>query len=165
MTSKDGITSNKRIERLSHGLYGLIIVTAALVAEQEHVDEAGDAIALLLGTALILFLAHTYSEIVALRVIEARPLGVTGLRTVVWDNVPLLFAIVVQTAFLLFAWLDVITLQTAYAVSIAYTLMALFGLGVYAGRAASFKWPHAILIGIEAGVIGIIIVAIEALFD
>jgi len=165
VTSKDGITSSRRIERLSHGLYGLIIVTAALVAEQQHVDEAGDAIALLLGTALILFLAHTYSEMVAVRVIEARPLGVKGLGMVIRDNVPLLFAIVVQTAFLLLAWLDVVSLQTAYAASIAYTLIALFGLGVYAGRVASFKWPRAILIGIEAGAIGIIIVAIEALFD
>jgi len=165
MTSKNAISSSHRVERLSHGLYGLIIVTAALVAEQEYIDEAGDALALLLGTALILFLAHTYSEMVALRVIETRPLGVTGLGTVVRNNVPLLLAIVVQSAFLLLAWLDAITLQTAYMASIAYTLTALFGLGVYAGRAASLKWPLSILSGIEAGVVGVIIVAIEAVFD
>jgi hypothetical protein len=80
---------------LNHGLYGLIIVTAALVAEQEYVDEAGDALALLLGTTHILFLAHAYSEMVALRVIRAPPLGATGLRTIARNNVPLLFAIVV----------------------------------------------------------------------
>lgn len=165
MTTREGIASRHRIERLSHGLYGLIIVTAALVAEQEYVDEAGDALALLMGTALILFLAHTYSEMVALRVVEARPLGVTGLRAVARNNVPLLLAIVVQTAFLLFAWLDAITLQTAYIASIAYTLVALFGLGVFSGRATSYNWPRAILSGIEAGTVGIVIVVVEALFD
>lgn len=151
VTEGDDIRSGHRIERLSHGIYGLIIATAALVAEQEHVDEAGEALVLLLGKALILFLAHTYSSFVPERVIEAQAHGVLGLGKIARNNLPLLLAIVVQAVFLSLAWLGAMSLQVACVASIAYTLMALFGLGGYAGRVASLKWPSSILRGIEAG--------------
>ena len=37
----------QRSERLGHALYGLIIVTATVVAEKEHIDEPSHAIGLL----------------------------------------------------------------------------------------------------------------------
>jgi hypothetical protein len=49
-----------RTERLSHALYGLIIVTATLVAERHHIEEPIDALRLLLGTALVLLLAYVH---------------------------------------------------------------------------------------------------------
>ena len=49
----------RRAERFSHVLYGLIIITAVLVAERPHVESAADALGLLFGTALVLLLAHT----------------------------------------------------------------------------------------------------------
>jgi hypothetical protein len=161
---RDTDTRTQRTLRLTHGLYGLIIATAALVAEKEHVDKASEAIGLLLGTALILFLAHTYSEMVARSVIEARANRLTGLGSVARENLPLFFAVAIQTAFLFLAWVGVIALQAAYVASIAYTLVALVGLGAYAGRAASPRWQHAILAGVEAGAIGVIIVVLEVLF-
>lgn len=163
MTSKGGTTSESQVARLGHGIYGLIIVTATLVAEQQHIGTGAEALGLLLGTAVILFLAHTYSELVALRVVNARPLGLRGLGSIARRNLPLFLAIVVQSVFLSLAWLDAITLQAAYVVSIAYTLVALFGLGVYAGRVASQQWRSSILSGFEAAAIGIIIVVLEAL--
>ena len=38
----DGAPAHRRAERLSHALYGLIIVTATLVAEKGHVTEVVD---------------------------------------------------------------------------------------------------------------------------
>jgi len=56
-------------------------------------------------------------------------------------------------------------LDTAYRAAIAFTLAALFGLGLYEGRAASRSWLHSILSGAAAGAIGVIVVAVEAFFE
>ena len=110
MASEDGmgawgsrVPGYRRAERLSHALYGLIIVTATLVAEQSHVTEASHALGLLLGTALVLVLAHTYSAVIAERTVEGHGLGSVGRRLVVEDNLPVLFAIIVPALlFILF---------------------------------------------------------------
>ncbi len=65
----------REAERLSHALYGLIIVTATLGAEKAHISEVFDAISLLLATALVLLLAHTYSAVMAERTVSGHSLG------------------------------------------------------------------------------------------
>jgi hypothetical protein len=155
----------RRAERLGHALYGLIIVTATLVAEQGHVTEVADAMGLLLGTALILLLAHTYTAVIAGRAVEGHSLGSVGRRLVVEDNLPVLLAIVAPALLFVLAGIGVLTLQTAYAAAIAFSLVALFGLGLYEGRTASMSWPHSVVSGAAAGAIGLVVVAVEAFFE
>ena len=161
----DGIPAHRSAERLSHALYGLIIVTATLVAEKRHVAEVADALGLLFGTALVLLLAHTYSAVVAERTIEGHSLGTVGRRIIVKDNLPVLFAIVGPALLFILAGFGAMDLQTAYAAAIMFSLAALFGLGLYEGRAASMSWPMSILSGTAAGAIGVIVVAFEAFFE
>lgn len=159
------VAIHRRAERLSHALYGLIIVTATLVAEQSHVTEVSDALGLLLGTALVLLLAHTYSAAMAERTVEGGNLGGFGRRMIVEDNLPVLLAVVVPVVLFLFAGADVIALGTAYSAAIVFSLMALFGVGVYEGRVASLGWFHSLLSGTAAGAIGVIVVLVEAYFE
>jgi hypothetical protein len=159
------VAVHRRAERLSHALYGLIIVTATLVAEKSHVTEVGDALGLLLGTALVLLLAHTYSSVMAERAVEGGSLGSVGRRMIVEDNLPVLLAIAVPAVLFLLAGADVMMLDTAYTAAIAFSLVALFGLGIYEGREASLNWFHSILSGAAAGAIGVIVVAFEAFFE
>jgi hypothetical protein len=159
------VSGHRRAERLSHALYGLIIVTATLVAERSHVTEVSDALGLLLGTALVLLLAHTYSAVMAERAIEGHSLGSVGRRMVVEDNVPVLIAIVAPAVFFVLAGVDVMSLQTAYTASIALSLVGLFGLGLYEGRSASMGRGPSLLSGTAAGAIGLIVVAFEAFFE
>jgi hypothetical protein len=155
---------HRRAERLSHALYGLIIVTATLVAEQAHVTEVVDALGLLLGTALILLLAHTYSAVMAERALEGHSLGSVGRIIVVEDNLPVLLAILAPALLFILAGIGVLTLPTAYAAAIAFSLVALFSLGLYEGRTASMPWPQSIVFGAAAGAIGLVVVAVEAFF-
>jgi hypothetical protein len=155
----------REAERLSHALYGLIIVTAALGAEKVHIAEASEALALLLATAIVLMLAHTYSSAMADRAIEGHSLGSVGRRMVIADNIPVLSAIVVPAILFTLAGADVLTLQTAYTAAIVFSLAALFGVGLYEGRRASMGWIHSLLSGAAAGAIGVIVIAIEAFFD
>ena len=155
----------RRGERLSHALYGLIIIAATLVAEKNHVDEASHALGLILGTGFILLLAHTYTAIVAERVIKSARLGTARRRRVLRDNIPILLAIVVPTALFILAWFGVVTLQAAYTASIVFSLLALFGLGVFEGRMESMNWGLSVLAGLAAGTIGVIVVVLESLLD
>ena len=156
---------HRRAERLGHALYGLIIVTATLVAEQGHVTEVVDALGLLLGTALVLLLAHTYSSVMAERAVEGHSLGSVGRRIVVEDNMPVLIAILAPGLLFILAGLGAMSLNTAYAAAIVFSLAALFGLGIYEGRAASMSWSQSLVSGAAAGAIGLIVVAFEAFFE
>ena len=124
-----------------------------------------DALGLLLGTALVLLLAHTYSAVMAERVIEGGSLGAVGRRIVVEDNLPVLLAIAVPALLFILAGTDIMDLQTAYVAAIAFSLAALFGLGVYEGRTASMPWTKSIISGTAAGAIGLVVVAFEAFFE
>ncbi len=155
----------RKAERLNHALYGLIILTAALGAERAHITEVTEAIVLLLSTAIVLLLAHTYSAVMAERAVDGRSLGMAGRRMVVADNVPVVLATLVPTFLLVLAGMDVITLRAAYDAAIVFSLAALFGIGLYEGRASSMGWAHSILSGAAAGAIGVIVIAIEAFFD
>ena len=156
---------HRRAERLAHALYGLIIVTATLVAEQGHVTEVVDALGLLLGTALVLLLAHTYSSVMAERAVEGHSLGSLGRRIVVEDNMPVLIAIVAPGLLFVLAGLGAMSLNTAYTAAIVFSLAALFGLGIYEGRVASMSWSQSLISGAAAGAIGLIVVAVEAFFE
>ena len=150
---------------MSHALYGLIIVTATLVEEKLHVTEVADALGLLLGTALVLMLAHTYSSVMAERAVQHHSLGKASRHLVVKDNLPVGVAIIFPAALFLVAGTDLITLQAAYTAAIVFSLLSLFALGLYIGRTASMGWTHAVLSGTAAGAIGLLVVAFEAFFE
>ena len=157
--------THRKAERLSHALYGLIIVAATLVAERLHITEVGDAMGLLLGTALVLLLAHTYSATLAERTVEGHSLGSVGRGVVLRDNLPVVMAIIVPALLFILAGIGTITLQSAYTAAIGFSLIALFGLGLYEGRSASMSWPKSLASGAAAGAIGLVVVFVEAFFE
>lgn len=154
-----------RAERLSHALYGLIIVTATLVAEKEHIEDPWTAMGGLLGIALVLVLAHTYSAWMAERAVERGRLGKVDRRLVVVDNLPVGLAIVVPFLLFALAGISVLSLQSAYLTSIGFSLVALVGVGVFQAREVSMRWPYVVLSGAAAGAIGVIVIAVEAFFE
>ncbi len=154
----------RRAERLSHALYGLIIVTATLVAEQQHITDPLGALGLLLATALVLLLAHTYSWYMAAKAMSGRLEAATR-RLVVINNLPVVGSIAVPSLMFVLAWMDLVPMRTAYFVSIAFTLLALFGLGMYEGRIAGFKTLHSVVSGFAAAAVGVLVVLVETFFD
>jgi len=60
----DGILESQRVERSSHAICRLVIITATLVAEREHTSNAMVSLRLFWGAALVLVLAHTYSVLI-----------------------------------------------------------------------------------------------------
>jgi hypothetical protein len=104
----------RRAERFSHALYGLIIITAVLVAERPHVESAADALGLLFGTAVVLLVVHTYSSVMAVRLVAGHRLEAEGRRLVLRDNAPVSAAVVVPAVAFGLAAADVVSLETAF---------------------------------------------------
>ncbi|MGI9641785.1 MAG: hypothetical protein ACR2N9_03275 [Acidimicrobiia bacterium] len=152
-------------ERFSHALYGLIIITATLAAERLHVESARDALGLLLGTALVLLLVHTYTAVMAVRSVEGHALGNAGRRMVVADNLPVVAAVVVPAAAFILAGIGAIELRTAYQISIGFSIVALILLGLYQGRKSGMSWPKSAVSGAVAGGIGVLMIIFEAVFE
>jgi hypothetical protein len=143
----------------------LIIITAVLVAERPHVESAAGALGLLFGTALVLLLVHTYSAYMAVRLIAGHRLGPVGRRLVLRDNAPVSAAVVVPAVAFVLAALDVVSLETAFRVSIAFCLLALAVLGLLEARASGVGWPRSVASAAVAGGIGLLVVLVEASFE
>jgi hypothetical protein len=161
----DAVAAEHEAERFSHALYGLIIITATLAAERLHVESARDALGLLIGTAVVLLLVHTYTAVMAARSVEGHPLGAVGRRLVVEDNIPVVASVVVPVVAFILAGAGVFTLLTAYRISIGFSLMALAGVGLYQGRKSNFGWPRSLMSAAAAGAIGLLMVLVEITFE
>jgi hypothetical protein len=74
-------------------------------------------------------------------------------------------AIVVPFLLFALAWLSVLSLQSAYVVSICFSLIALVGVGVFQAREASMSGPLVALSGAAAAAIGVVVIAVEVFFD
>lgn len=66
------VESQRRAERLSHAIYGTIIVTALLVTLQDHGFTAAEVLSAIVATGVALFFAHIYSSTLARRVVGRR---------------------------------------------------------------------------------------------
>ena len=154
----------QRSVRFAHALYGAIIITAELVIEQSHTDDALQVLWVLLGTGLVLLMAHSYSAIVARRIDGARhQLG--ELVELVIDELPVLTSLVLPLAMFTLAALDVVSIQIAFRVSIWGTVTFLFLIGLIEslrigrGRLASF------VLGLVGAAIGVLIILLEVWFS
>lgn len=148
-------------ERFAHGLYGLIVITATLIAEQEYITEPLEAIGLLVGTAFVLFLIHVYIGVMTERSAEGARLGPARTLVVV-DNLPLLGAIVVPVVMFVLAEAGAMGMGTAYSVSVVFSIVALLLAGAFQGRAVGFTGARLVLSSLAAAGLGLAMVLIEA---
>jgi len=148
-------------ERTSHAVYGLIIVTATLVADRLYATDALASLAVLWAAVLVLVVAHTYSALIAELGLRGRRLTYLERHVLIADNLPLAAAVVVPTLLLLAAALDWIGLAVAIDLSIVVSLAALFGLGAYQARRVGAPPSRQLAIGLLGGALGLVVVFAE----
>jgi hypothetical protein len=163
MPDRDNAIANdyERSVRFSHALYGAIIITAELVVEYEHADSAAEVIWILLATGAVLLLAHSYSAVVASRV-DGRRHELPEILRLLVSEVPVLTSLLVPLAMFSLAWLDLISLKAAFAVSIGVTVLFLFGLGVTESLRIGRRPLTSFAIGLVGGLIGVLVILLEA---
>lgn len=161
MGGEDRVREMRIEERSSHAVYGLIIVTATLVADRLYATDALVSLAVLWTAVLVLVVAHIYSALIAELGLRGRRLTHLERHVLIADNLPLAAAVVVPTLLLLAAALGWIGLHLAIDLSILVSLASLFGLGAYQARRVGAPPSHQLAIGLVGGAIGLIVVIAE----
>ncbi|MEV0945982.1 hypothetical protein [Rhodococcus sp. NPDC049939] len=121
LDSKNALTPEHASSRISAYIYGNILVLAALIPVTQSQETLG--IAIVVGTALSTFLAHTFAESVGQTLRLNRSLTSTERRRELRDGLPILTSAAVPSLILataLLDWLEPATAQlTAEIVIIA----------------------------------------------
>jgi hypothetical protein len=151
-----------RVERLSHAVYGLILLTAGVGELSAHDEDPAVAAALILGGAIVLVIAHSYSAFVAtMATHDELPPSSARVKNAL-DQLTLAIPAAVAIGILLLAEADVIGLSAAYTATITLSLVALFALGVLIGHHRRWPLPPTIVLGLVTAAVGGVVVAVEA---
>ncbi|MFE9773434.1 hypothetical protein ACFYOV_17470 [Streptomyces sp. NPDC005931] len=151
-------------ESLFRGIYGLVLASALVAALEgtgEEADPGSDALWVLL-TALASGAAHGYAHVIARRASEDRSAtpGRLGLVLAEW---PVVAAVLPTVVMLLAAvagwWSEAVAVDAA----LVFNTAALFGWGVWAARTAGHGWPSSLRSGGLDMLIGLVIIAANAL--
>ena len=149
------------VERSSHAIYGLVIITATLVADREHAETALISLLVLWGAALVLVLAHVYSGLIAQLGTADRRLTYAERHILVVDNIPVTASVILPTIMLVLAGLGLMDLRVAIDLSIILSVASLFALGMYQARKQGAPVSHQIGIGALGAGLGVIVIIAE----
>ncbi|MFB8119189.1 MULTISPECIES: hypothetical protein [unclassified Streptomyces] len=145
-------------------VYGLVLASALVAALDpagEEADPGPDALWVVL-TALAAGAAHGYAHVIAQRVSTDGTATASRLRLVLAEW-PLIAAVLPTVGMLLAAaagwWAEATAADTALLVN----TVALFGCGTWAARTAGHSWPSSCRAGGMDMLIGLVIVAADAL--
>lgn len=150
------------VERLAHGVYGLILLTATLGELRLHEDDAQSAVTFVAAGAVVLVVAHSYSQLVAQSAIVRAVPSQRQLAATLVDQLPLAIPATLAVAVLLLADRDVIALDSAYTITITGSLAALFAIGVTIGVHRHRRALWGIGIGAANLGLGVVIIGAEA---
>ncbi|WP_406463604.1 hypothetical protein OHB07_20175 [Streptomyces sp. NBC_00111] len=145
-------------------VYGLVLASALVAALDpagEEADPGPDALWVVL-TALAAGAAHGYAHVIARRASADGAATPSRLRLVLAEW-PLLAAVLPTVGMLLAAaagwWAEATAVDTA----LLFNTVALFGCGTWAARTAGHGWPSSCRAGGMDMLIGLVIVAADAL--
>lgn len=155
------IEQEHRSERSSHAIYGLIIITSALVADRLHVDDSRDALLVVWGAGLVLLMAHIYSAFVGEAGTKGRMLSHAERHLLIRDNLPVLWSLAIPTALISLAGLGVLELQVAIDISIVAAVAGLFAIGVIQSRQSGATGVTQLVIGTIGIIVGVIVILLE----
>ena len=162
--SEGGSGSARRRERRAEGrvraIYATIILTAVLVGLRGHTESAGDVIEILVGAALMLFIAHTFSDFLARRVEIEGAVPLEEFRELLIVESPLLIAAGIPVIVFVLAQADVISLEAAFWISLSYSVASLFVIGAMAASRRGIVWGF--VAGAVFATLGAVIIAAEA---
>ena len=142
-------------------IYGTILSMAVISASSKDPELGAVAVAgWAVVTALVFFLAHVYSSIVAAGF--ARPTKATGLvRSASRKEWPMVQGALVPAAAMLLAPLGLVSEENASDIAVSTGVLVLVGAGLVIGRTEQLGLGRSMIIGSVNGAIGLLIVALK----
>jgi hypothetical protein len=152
-----------RDDAVTRAFYGSVVYAAlvSVFAAEAVQPPPGRAIGGVVLTAVILFVAHGFAELVP-RVVHAAGFRWADLRHVARAETPLLVTAIVPVAPLLLGAFEVVSPATAYRASLLTTLAGLFLLATALCRRDGLGWGRSL--GAGAGILAAtsVVIALEA---
>ncbi len=142
-------------------IYGTIVSMAVIAASSKDPELGPVAVAgWAIATALVFFIAHVYSSIVAAGF--ARPVRARGLiRIEAKKEWPMVQGAMIPAAVMLLAPLGILAEDRASYVAVWTGVVVLAGAGLVVGRKEDLGWGRSAIIGSINGAIGLLIVALK----
>jgi hypothetical protein len=142
-------------------IYGSILAAALLAPFHEEHVPAADALAALLSTAAVFWLAHAWSTVVAERIHSGLPFSFRHALEIGRSEWPLIEAALVPSFVLLLGWVGVLSNQRALTLAIGVCIVQLLAWGFVVGHRAYHRGLHAVAAGLANGALGVGLVALE----
>jgi hypothetical protein len=124
-------------------IYGDVVYLTILVLLEEDRTAPGQAVAILIGTALVFWLAHVYAHLVPRIASEGR-LFTGRFRETAVDQVGVLVAVAIPLIPLIAGVLGALDDRTAMRVAIAAGVLSLAGWALREARAAGIGWGRSV---------------------
>ena len=157
------IASHLDSHQVSRVIYGAVVGLALVAALEVHPPTAAQIIALLLSTALAVALAELFSDIVGTRIRLRRAASARRRREMLQDVAAVAAGAAFPAVFFLLAVLNVVELDTAFALA-KWSGLGLLGVyGFLAARLSGARLAHAAAWAVGVGAIGAIVIVLKAL--
>jgi len=124
-------------------IYGTVVYVTILVLLEEDRTDPKDAVAILVGTALVFWLAHVYAHLVP-RIAAMGRLRTGSFLETAGDQVGILAAVAIPVIPLVFAMLGLLDDRAGLRAAIAAGILSLAAFGVREARAAGLGWGRSL---------------------
>jgi hypothetical protein len=145
----------------SAAVYGSILVAALVGAMFEAHVSARSMTLSLLGSVVIFWIAHAWSEVLGERVVAGRMFERARIKTITIEEWPLVEAGMLPAVLLALAWAGLYSRQFGAVLAMSVAIVQLVGWGVLVGHRTQTSWWRALAVGAVDGLLGIAIVLIE----
>ncbi len=142
-------------------VYGLISVSALLAAESATRETYAETVLGVLLALLLFWLAHAYSEFVALRAEEGEPLTGAGIRWMLHWELPILVGAAPPILAVLIAWAVGAGLGTAITIALWTSAATILLAELIAGRLAQLSGRELLLQALVGTAFGVLILVIK----
>ncbi len=150
-----------RREHLAAGaIYGIVAYLAILVLlEEDHTDPT-DAIAILVGSALVYWLAHVYAHLLPRMAAVGRLRSGRFWETAL-DQIGILLVVFVPVVPLLLGVVAILSAPTAVRAAIGFGIASLGVFATWEARAAGLGWRRSLLMAAGLVLAGVVLLWLE----
>jgi hypothetical protein len=165
MESGDGrqLSDARRGERAGHAIYGSIVVLAVIIAEKDNAVTAGEAIATVVGAAVVTALAELYADYIGATIRRRRHPNETEMHLYLGEIAAGFFTALIPVVFFILAELDVIGLDAAFDIAVWTGVAILGAYAVVANLLAGLSVARSLLIGLGFTAVGAALVVLKTL--
>ena len=149
--------------RFGAAVYGSFLAASVIGVAYESGAGARTMTASLLGSMLVFWAAHVWSEVIGERIRLGNAFRPRDMLSIARREWPLVEAAALPSILLALAWAGVWSRETGARLALAAALLQVVSWGFAAGRRAGGSWPTAAALAAGEGMLAVLLLAAERL--